>query len=160
MERQGLIGRRTFAAGLAAIFATGPARALPHGWDEKSPFGRWVAGVKRPDTNPPSSCCGKGDLYSIVIEEDAIGDDLSKGEWGTAHILDGSAREFPDGSQRIPIPDGTVFKFPKKLVNPPKDGNPGPSAWGFLTVYDSEDMQSAHNVISGVFCVIPLPGAV
>lgn len=146
-----MIGRRTFLAGLAACVAS-PALAQPHGWDSSSPFGQWVAHVMRPDTNPPTSCCGKGDLYSIVIDEDAIGDDNAKGEWGTARILDGSAREFPDGTVRNAIPNGTVFKFPKKLVNPPKDGNPGPSAWAFLAVYNS--------VITGIYCVIPLPGAV
>lgn len=160
MERQG-IGRRTFAAGLAAIFAVGPARALPHGWDESTPFAKWVAGLMRPDTNPSSSCCGKGDLYSIVIDEDAIGDDVSKGEWGSAHILDGSAREFPDGSVRPEIPNGTKFKFPKKIVNPPKDGNPGPSAWAFLGVVGSEDYTTPQpNIIGGIYCVIPLPPGV
>lgn len=157
-----MIGRRTFLAGLAAVVAS-PAKAMPHGWDDASPFGRWVAGLMRPDTNPPSSCCGKGDLYSIVIDEDAIGDDVSKGEWGTAHVLDGSPREFPDGTTRPEIKNGTVFKFPKKIVNPPRDGNPGPSAWAFLGIVGSEDYMAVPaegNAIGGIYCVIPLPGAV
>lgn len=152
MERQGMIGRRTFLAGLAATLAVGPARAQPHGWDPTSPFSQWVEGLKRPDDPipPRGSCCGKGDLYSIVIDEDAIGDEGDA--MGTARILDGSAREFPDGAIRPPIPDGTVFRFQKKRVNPPSDGNPGPSAWGFL--------KADNGVIHNVYCVVPLPGAV
>lgn len=148
MERQGLIGRRTFLAGLAALAAC-PARAREHGWDKSSPFSQWVEGLKMPDSRT-ASCCGKGDFYPIVIDEDAVG---NEGEaMGRARVLDGSALEFPDGSKRPFIKDGTPFRFPKTKVNPPEDGNPGRTAYAFLSAYDG--------VIVGIYCVIPLPPGV
>lgn len=146
-----MIGRRTLLAGLAA-FAAGPALAQPHGWDPANPFSQWVEGLKRPDdTAPKGSCCGKGDLYSIVIDEDAVGDEGDA--MGTARILDGSEREYPDGTKRPEIPNGTVFRFPKSKVNPPADGNPGSTAWAFLKSY-------GNGVINNIYCVVPLPPGV
>ena len=138
--------RRQFALGLLAACAASPALARPHGWDETSPFAKWVAGLKQPDL-PTASCCGKGDLYTIEIVEDALGNEGKTR--GRARILDGSALVFPDGQKREPIPDGTEFTFPKAKVNPPQDGNPAKTALAFLSVY--------NEVIIGIYCVVPIP---
>ena len=124
------------------------AHALPHGWDPNNPVAQWFESLKQPN-KPKASCCGKSDAYTIVIEQEPIGD--KDGEMGTAHITDGSAITFPDESKRIPIPDGTVFKFPLSKMNPLQNGNPTKTAWVFLS------WNARLQKIETIYCVIPLP---
>lgn len=128
------------------------AHASDHGWDPNSPVSKWVRGLYQPDTPPDErdylhSCCGEADMYPIVIEQDALGDEGDS--LGVARITDGSAKQYPDGAIRPPLKTGMTFRFPKSKVNPLKDGNPTATAWVFLSSYDGE--------INRIFCIIPLP---
>lgn len=121
------------------------ARAEEHDWS--GPIGQWVQGLVRPDIPKGSafatSCCGKGDMYEADIYSHS-GD-----EW-QATITEGSAKTFPDGQKRLPIPNGTVVKFPSVKVNPPEDGNPTGHAQIFLSVNDKQQ-------VVATWCFIPLP---
>lgn len=123
-----------------------PVFAMDHGWDKDSPFAQWVDGLKRPETNYKYSCCGKGDMYGIRIDEDAIGDEGNA--MGTAVVTDGEQITYPDHDVRSPIENGTAFRFPKNTVND-RQGNPSKTAYAFLTVSEGH--------ITHVWCVIPLP---
>jgi len=127
------------------------ARAMDHGFDDNSDFGQWVQSLKRPDTDYKYSCCGKGDLYGIRIEQDAIGDDDDAR--GVAVITDGGAITYPDKTQRSPIRNGTRFTFPKSVVND-RQGNPRGTAFAFLTPGMTP---GTEDIVMRVWCVIPLP---
>ena len=137
----------------AIVFAVRSASAMDHGFDKSDPTVQWFEQLKRPDDTPPKgSCCGQADAYSIEIIQDAIGE---KGdEMGVARVTDGSPKEFPDGSIRVGVPNGTEFRFPKSKVNPLADGNPTRTAWAFFSVNSQVD---GPNTIRYIYCVIQLP---
>lgn len=137
------------------------AHALDHGWDKNSPVAKWVDHLKRPDGRPgtqPYSCCGKGDMYQADIYS-------HNGEDWEAVITDGGRIEFPDGSVRTAVPNGTVLKFKSDKVNPPADGNPTGHAQIFLSVpsmideggYDVTPPAGLNPGGITVWCFVPLP---
>ena len=138
-------------ASIVLLVVATAAHAMDHGFDPNSDFARWAESLKRPNTAYKASCCGKGDMYGIRIEQDAIGDDDDAR--GVAVITDGDAIQFPDGTTRTPIPNGTRFTFPKSVVNE-RQGNPGKTAYAFIT--PSDDGVSTNGV-QVVWCVIPIP---
>jgi hypothetical protein len=85
-----------------------------------------------------------------MIDQDATID--GEAPDGVAHVTDGSAIVYPDGTIRAPIPDGTVFHFTGRDVTKLKQGNPTPTAWAFLGV-------GAAGTVTIVWCVVPLPPA-
>jgi hypothetical protein len=163
MDRRTFLSR-SLTAGLIYGLGAGVASAMDHGFDHSDPVVQWFESLKIPDDTPPKGgCCGKGDAYAIRILEDALGNSADKSDWGLAEITDGSAKQWPDGTIRTPIPNGTQFKFPKQKVNPPEDGNPTPTAWAFLSVVEAGDEASRRdgkgNYIRMIYCIIPLlPG--
>lgn len=161
MDRRAFLSH-SLAAGLIYGIGTSVALAMDHGFDPNDATVQWFESLKRPDdTAPKGSCCGKGDAYSIHILEDALGNANDESDWGTAEIIDGSAKKWPDGKTRTPIPNGTRFKFPKMKVNPPEDGNPTSTAWSFLSIVEGNDEASKAsgkgNHIRMIYCVIPIP---
>jgi len=142
------------AAGLAALIlcaAAAPAHARDHGFDPTSPVTQFFDQLKRPYCAPGveiCSCCGKADAYPVMIDQDASLDGDKPD--GVAHVIDGSAIVYPDGTQRSFIPDGTVFHFTGRDVTKLKQGNPTKTAWAFLGT-------GLGGQISIVWCVVPLP---
>jgi len=131
---------------IAAWTLLRPAHAFDHGFDLSDPVVQWFDGLRRPDAPPDQNwrCCGKGDAYPIEI--DAMpGADSN----GVAHITDGSALSFPDGTTREPIENGAVFHFAPSQVTKPSQGNPTATAWAFLIA--TPDRRIAY-----VWCVVPL----
>jgi hypothetical protein len=126
------------------LFALVPSFATDHGWDPNNPVSQWFNTLKRPDY-PQGNCCGKGDAYKIQIIEEAI-----PGSNGRAVITDGEAIEFPDGTKRAPVANGTEFTYPYEKQTKPSQSNPTKTAWVFMYV---------NNVgkITTLFCVVPLP---
>ena len=127
-------------------------RAEHHGYDPNNETVKWFESLERQHcpTQPGCKCCGKGDAYEIVIDQEATIDGTE--EDGVAHVIDGSAKEFPDGSKRDYIPNGTEFKFSGQQVTKLKQGNPTNKMWGFLSYW--------HGAITVVWCVVPLPPGV
>lgn len=102
---------------------------MDHGFDPNSPTTKWFERLYRPDF-PASKCCGKADAYEIET--------YWRNDKGVLFVKigDGSAKEFPDGTRRPPIPDGTVIEVPEKKINSPDDDldNPTDKSWAFFTV--------------------------
>jgi hypothetical protein len=130
----------------ATAFA--PASAFDHGFDPSDPVVQWFEHLRRPDVDEDYlgvvSCCGKGDAYAVDVVEDGGADR----EWAVK-ITDGSAIEFPDGTTRQPLPDGTVSRFPGSKVIKPNQGNPTKHAWVFISVWSGQ--------VHEVWCFVPLP---
>ena len=106
------------------------------------------------------SCCGLGDAYTIRILKEA--DPANQTEYtGEAEIVDGRAKDIPikdhqgDAAviHRRPLPDGFRFNFKYNNLAREAEGNPTPHAWAFLGVY-------SDNVLSTVYCIVPLPPGV
>jgi hypothetical protein len=131
----------------SAITTISP-RALDHGFDHSDPVVRWFDHLRRPDVDDHFlgvvSCCGLGDAYPAEL----IVDGGRYGEW-TAKITDGREIEFPDGTWRPPLPDGTVVHFPATKVTRADQGNPTKHAWLFLSVWGGE--------VHEIWCFVPLP---
>ena len=101
------------------------------------------------------SCCGLGDAYTIRILQEA---DPSRPHElvGEAEIIDGRAKDIPTAKgdiHRRPMPDGYRFRFNYFNLAREAEGNPTAYAWAFLGVY-------ADNVLSTVYCIVPLPPGV
>ena len=123
----------------------GGDRPLPKpnkGFDLKQPIPKWMSGLKRPDL-PESSCCGPADAYEVEILKDGG----PTGEW-IAEITHGEPRQYPDGTQRPPMPNGTKFHIVAQHVTKPDQGNPSWTAWLFTVV-------GLRTVT--VYCLVPLP---
>jgi len=144
---------RVFFAALILCAAVAPAHAFDHGFDPASPVTQFFDRLKRPYCAAGvevCSCCGKADAYRVVIDQEATIDGTERD--GTAHVTDGSAIVYPDGTGRSFIPDGTVFHFSGRDVTKLKQGNPTDTAWAFLGV-------GVNGQITIVWCVVPLPPA-
>ena len=133
------------------------AHATDHGFSliqPKSDRSLWIEGVQRPDMPKTAEqfypCCGKGDMYEADVY-DIEGYDNGR-QTCSATITDGSAKQWPDGTHRIAIPNGTTFNFPCDKVNHPEDGNPTGHAQAFLSV-----SRYPEDHITGTWCFIPLP---
>lgn len=123
-----------------------PGYAMDHGFDKSSPVVQWFERQQRPDY--PGSCCGKGDAYEVSSYWNN-----HDGTW-TAVIGDGSAKRFPDGTTRPPIPDGTTIIVPETKVNPAEDDldNPTDKSWIYMSVYDN-----GGTFAETVYCLIRHP---
>ena len=132
------------------IFGIEQARAFDHGFNHNDELVQWFASLHRKDLFP---CCGLGDAYAVTIEEEptpgGIDDD------GVAIVTDNGAKKFPDGSERVAIPYGTVIHFSDAKVTAEKYGNPTSTAWAFLQVYRRDG--AGIGTVDGVYCVVPLP---
>jgi hypothetical protein len=134
-----------------ACWSVRAARAFDHGFDPASPVTQFFDRLQRPYCPPGigvCSCCGKADAYPVAIDQDATPDGDKPD--GIAHVIDGSAVTYPDGTLRSFIPDGTVFRFTGRDVTKAKQGNPTRTAWAFLGV-------GVGGQIAIVWCVVPLP---
>ncbi len=110
--------RTLLALPMISATAFAPASAFDHGFDPSDSVVQWFEHLRRPDIDEDYlgvvSCCGKGDAYPVDVVEDGGADR----EWAV-RIIDGSAIEFPDGSTRPFVPDGTVVRFyGSKMVKP------------------------------------------
>jgi hypothetical protein len=114
------------------LFTIQHAPAMDHGFNPNNPTVQWFESLVRPDY--PGSCCGKADAYPV--ESYWPNPD---GTW-TAKIGDGSAKKFPDGTTRDPIPNGYEVIVPKAVVNKAEDdlGNLTDVSWIFMTVHGGE----------------------
>ena len=129
------------------------AHARDHGFDPSSPVTQFFDQLKRPYCAPGvdiCSCCGKADAYPVAIDQDASIDGDKPD--GVAHVIDGAAIVYPDGTTRPFIPDGTAFRFTGRDVTKLKQGNPTRTAWAFLGL-------GPAGAITIVWCVVPLPPA-
>ena len=117
-----------------------------------NPLAAWFESLHRDYDD--LSCCGAGDAYGVLILEEA--DPAQPDNYtGTAKVIDGLEKiiETDHGPKhRRPLPYGTQFKF-KYNHKSEKQGNPTSHAWAFLGVH-------VDNVLSTVYCVIPLPPGV
>jgi hypothetical protein len=156
MNRRVLLTSFSTAA-IAALLPT-CASAKYHGQDRDSALGKWFGSLLRPDRPPEvplASCCGEGDAYEADDYKDM-------GDHYHVVITDGSEKRFPDGSRRIPIPNGLAFDVPKDRpgqkgkVTPPQDGNPTGHAQLFLSVR-SPDPNEKYGRVIAVWCFVPLP---
>lgn len=102
------------------------AHAMDHGFDYSDPVVRWFNALPRPNMRS-TSCCGKGDAYG-ADEYEKVGDHYR------VTITDGEYKQFPDGTVRAPLKNGTVVDVPLVFVNPPSDGNPTGHGVIFLSV--------------------------
>jgi hypothetical protein len=138
------------------VYSCSRARATDHGFDHSTVIGAWMEGLKIPDGSN-GSCCGKGDAYEADIY-DIDGYQNGRKEC-VAEITDGSAKEWPDGSRRYPIPNGLKFSFPCMKVNPPSDGNPTGHAIAFISATRKNDGTGnfLFDKINNVYCFVPLP---
>jgi len=105
-----LIGSLIVIAAAIAFCSLRPAHALNHGFDPASPVTKFFDQLKRPYCAPGAnvcSCCGKADAYPVMIDQEASLDGDKPD--GVAHVIDGAAIVYPDGTVRSVIPDGTVF---------------------------------------------------
>jgi len=146
-----LIGSLIVIAAAIAFCSLRPAHALNHGFDPASPVTKFFDQLKRPYCAPGAnvcSCCGKADAYPVMIDQEASLDGDKPD--GVAHVIDGAAIVYPDGTQRSFIPDGTVFHFTGRDVTKLKQGNPTKTARAFLGT-------GLGGQISIVWCVVPLP---
>jgi hypothetical protein len=107
------------------------AHAMDHGFDYSDPVVRWFNTLPRPNL-PTASCCGKGDAYGADVYERQ-----PNGNYRVT-VTDGEYKQFPDGSVRPFIPNGTIIIVESKLVNPPSDGNPTGHGVIFLTIYNGD----------------------
>ncbi len=129
------------------------AHAFDHDFDPASPVTQFFDQLERPYCAPGieiCSCCGKADAYPVVIDQEATIDGTEPD--GTAHVIDGSAIVYPDGTSRSFIPGGTVFHFTGRDVTKLEQGNPTRTAWAFLALGQT-------GTIAIVWCVVPLPPA-
>jgi hypothetical protein len=133
---------------LSCTMTTVSLRAFDHGFDHSDAVVRWFDQLRRPDVDESYlgvvSCCGLGEAYPAEL----IVDGGHHGEW-VARITDGSEIEFPDGTWRPPLPDGTVVHFPAAKVTRPDQGNPTKRAWLFLSAWGGE--------VHEIWCFVPLP---
>lgn len=123
-----------------------PAYAMDHGFDKNDPLVKWFELLPRPDYSGP--CCGASDGYPVVrYWRDGP---RSRHTW-TAVIGDGSARHFPDGTTREPIPDGTEVTVPDNKINPERDDldNPTDLSWIFMSVSEGRPQN--------IFCFVRHP---
>ena len=133
--------RAFICAALVAAFLCAlapPVGALDHGFDHNSELVKWFEGLHRKSDRFP--CCGMGDAYPIVIDQEASlgGSEVD----GIAHVTDGSARKYPNGDTRQPIPNGTVIHFSGRQVTREIDGNPTSTAWAFIAVVNPKEGES------------------
>jgi hypothetical protein len=129
---------------LIMLALTVPAVAFYHGFDHTTERSKFFRLLKRPDYYP-QSCCGSADAYEADIYQDN-----HDGTW-TVTITDGSAIEYPDGTHRDYIANGTKLTVPSKKINPPVETqhNPTTHAWLFMSVFAAKP---GH-----IFCFAPLP---
>lgn len=124
------------------------AHGMDHGFDPLKPTTIWMESLVQP-ASPPSSCCGIADAYQA--------DTYTRNPDGSYSVVitEGSAVEFPDGTRRTPIKDGTIITVPSSHVNPPREqkDNPTGHAWVFMSVYGGTEQSSPGTV----YCFIPLP---
>lgn len=141
----------------ALIFAAlvRPAHAMDHGFDPYNPTVKWFEQLKRHDYMP-YSCCGKADGYTADI--------YTKNPDGSYDVVitDGSAIEFPDGSKRPELPNGTMVHVPANQINPPEETqyNPTGHAWLFVSirrVYDDAHPGGDAATPGLSYCFAPLP---
>ena len=126
------------------LVLTVSALAFDHGFDRKTERSRFFGLLKRPDLYP-ESCCGEADAYEADIYEKN-----PDGSY-TVTITDGSAIEYPDGTRRDYIANGTKVIVPSKKINPPVETqhNPTGHAWLFMSVFNEKP--------GNIFCFAPLP---
>lgn len=137
-----------------SLFPLRPAHAFDHGFDHNDPLVRWFDDLTRDAPLGVVKCCGRGDAYAIAIDIDGTDRSAYQAiappcpeDW-VAHITDGRAIEWPDGTKREPIPDGTFFRFSGDRLTRERSGNPTKTAWAFLNVMGGG--------ITGVWCVVRL----
>ena len=90
-----------------------PAHAFDHGFDPASPVTQFFDQFKRPYCAPGievCSCCGKADAYPVVIDQEATIDGTEPD--GTAHVIDGCAIVYPDGTAAPSSPTARCFISP------------------------------------------------
>ena len=112
------------------------------GFDLTQPVAKWMSELKRPNA-PTNSCCGPADAYEIEIIKEG-GD----ADFWDVKIVHGESREYPDGTKRPPLPNGTIFHIRPERVTKPAQWNPTKTAWLFVAV-------SYHAVTA--YCLVPLP---
>lgn len=116
------------------------------GYDpDTSPNAKWFESLPRPDMPPGYPCCGKADAYP-VDRYWPNGD----GSY-TAVIADGSAKVYPDGTERPYVAAGTEVLVPAMKVNTEAFDldNPTEYSWVFMRVLAGNVQQ--------VYCFIRHP---
>lgn len=108
------------------------AYSMDHGFDPNSPVTEWFESKKLPPVYA-TSCCGKGDAY--VVDDYWPNPDGSY----TAVIADGSAIEYPDGTRRRVIKNGTHVHVPKDSVNREEDDLDNPINHSVIWLYVNDD---------------------
>lgn len=141
----------------AIIFALiRPAGAMDHGFDPLAPTTKWIETLQQPP-NRPSSCCGIAEAYQA--------DTYRRNPDGSYDIVitEGTAIEYPDGSHRTPLKNGTKLHIDADRVNNEieQSGNPTGHAWVFLSVYGIVDNSGAETETTTtpgtIYCFVPLP---
>jgi len=103
----------------------------------------------------PNSCCGTSDAYGA--------DQYTRNADGSYDVVitDGDAIEYPDGTHRTQLKNGTRIHVPADHVNPPREqaGNPTGHAWLFISVYGiyNSASDSSETQPGTIYCFIPLP---
>ncbi len=151
-KARGLVGWGCFIALLLYLMWPKTAPAMDHGFDPFAPTAKWMHELIQP-ANPPGSCCGVADSYQADTYQR-----FPDGSYDVI-ITDGSAIEFPDGTKRTPLKNGTRLRVPADHVNPPKEqaGNPTGHAWIFLSVYGISIDGQQTTQPGTIYCFVPLP---
>lgn len=109
---------------------TWPALAAKGYEPNSSPTVSWFESLPRPDMPSGYSCCGKADAYPVDRY-------WPNGDGSfTAVIADGSAKKYPDGTERPYVAAGTEVIVPKERINDDKHDldNPTDFSWVFIRV--------------------------
>lgn len=141
-----------------------PPQPGPNAYRPPKDISDWFESLKRPEDSLDKatfntnviSCCDVGDAYPIEILEEATserGDEI-----GVARVTDPSQKEIAvqtaEGGwkliYRTKITGDGRFNFRGDLVVKQKYGNPTKTAWAFLYVNQSGQ-------IDHVYCIVPLP---
>jgi hypothetical protein len=141
----------------AVIFALiRPAHAFDHGFDHNSEASQYFDHLLRHDAMP-KPCCGEADAY--------IADRYVRNPDGSYEVMitDGEDdHPWPDGTERIPLKNGSWVHVPENQINPPEETkhNPTGHAWLFVSIrrgYD-DDHPGGNAAEPGLtYCFAPLP---
>jgi hypothetical protein len=135
---------RVIHALLVSLLLTVSAFAYDHDFDHTTERSKFFRLLKRPDFYP-ESCCGKAEAYEAdIYQRNPDGSYV-------VIITNGSAIEYPDGTRRDYLANGTKVIVPSKKISPPVETqyNPTGHAWLFMSVFNEKP---GH-----IFCFAPLP---